>query len=245
MHGADVSPVKRGEGGDAILTEGDEGERLIANVLLAAMISQLYSEAAASGYIDYAYALAKELARRSVTYRPLQPSKFARLSFEIGGRIETFIVSVVNDALVVPTFSPEKTKINLFRARGPIKLVGIEPVRFMLRLRTRKIVAALEGVRTVMSQVALLQTVEYLLTECLQQEVHSAEPLDRASDCFSLAHDLVGKGNYPLAALLLNNAAGALDSYLESTQVREHRAVVDSMKGEIGRLLKQITQAAA
>jgi len=243
MDSADISPIVGSEGSNAV--GGDEGEQLIANVLLAAMISQFRSETAAREYIDYACALAKDLARRSVTYRPLQPSRFARLSFEVGGEINTFLVSVINDALVVPTFSSEKLRVSLPQTRRPIRLVGIELVRFMLRLRTRRIVTALEAVRTEMSQVALLQTVEYLLTECLRQESRPAEPLDRASDCFTVAHDLVGKGNYPLAALLLNNAAGALDSYLEATQVRGHRAAVYSMKGEIGRLLKKITQAAA
>jgi hypothetical protein len=58
-------------------------------------------------------------------------------------------------------------------------------------------------------------------------------------------HDLVGRKNYPLAALLLSNAVSALDSYLSSTQVDGHRAVVYSMKGKIGRLLKEIMQTAA
>jgi hypothetical protein len=60
-----------------------------------------------------------------------------------------------------------------------------------------------------------------------------------------LAHDLVGKKNYPFATLLLSNAADALDSYLSSTQVDGHRAVFYSMKGKIGRLLKEIMQTAA
>jgi hypothetical protein len=245
MHSADVSPVRRGEGSDAILSRGDEGEQLIANVLVAAMVSQLCSEAAARWYVDHAYALAKDLARRTVTYRPLQLSKFARLSFEVEGQIETFLVSIVNDALVVPTFSSEKLKANLLRTRGPIKFVDIELVRFMLRLRTRRIVAALEPLQTTISQGALFRAVEYLLTECLRHEVRSEEALDRASDCFILAHDLVGKKNYSIASFVLNNAVRALDSYLSSTQVGDHRAVVNSMKGKIAQLLEEIKRTAA
>jgi hypothetical protein len=223
--------------------KGDEGEQIIANVLLAAMVSQLHSEAAAGAYVEYAYALAKSLAQRSVTYRPLQPSKFAQLSLEVDGKIGTLLVSVINDSLVVPT--PDRLKPNLLRTPGPIKFVDIELVRFMLRLRTRRIVAALETVRTAISQGALFRTVEYLLTECLREEVRSPDPLDRVSDCFTLAHDLVGKKNYPLAALLLNSAGSALDVYSKSSQVPDHCAIVHSMKGEIGNLLRKMGQTAS
>ena len=244
MHGANVSPVAKCEV-DTVLSKGDEGEQLIANMLLAAMISQLHSEAAARSYIARADALAKNLAQRSVTYRPVQPSKFARLSVEVAGQIETFLVSIVNDALVIPTGIPQKLKSDLLRERGQVTLVGIELVRFLVRIRTRRIVAALETLQSTTPQGPLLQTVECLLAECLRQEIRSPEPLDRAGDCFTLAHDLVGKRNYPLAGLLLNDAARLLDIYVKSTPVRGHCTVVYSMKNEIARLLKQITQTAS
>jgi hypothetical protein len=204
----DLSPVEKG---DAIAC-GDDGEQLIANVLLAVMVSQLFSIAAAKAHIDRAYALAQMLAQQSITYRPSRLAKFARLSFE---------------------------------QRGAIKLAHIELARFMLRLRTRRIVSVLQSLQTKMSQEGLFQTAEYLLTECLRHEIRSEDPLDRAHDCFTLAHDLVGRKNYPFATLLLSNAVSALDSYLSSTQVDGHRAVVYSMKGKIGRLLKEIMQTAA
>src|SRR4029079_17967897 len=118
----------------------------------------------------------KSLAQRSVTYRPPQPSKFAQLSFEIEGKIETFLVSVINDALVVPAFSSDRLKRRFLRTpAATIKFLDIELVRFMLRLRTRRILAALETLRTTMSQTALVQTVEYLLAECLRHQVRSEE----------------------------------------------------------------------
>jgi len=43
MRSAGVSPQKNSE---TAFAEGDEGEQIIANVLLAAMVSQLHSEAA-------------------------------------------------------------------------------------------------------------------------------------------------------------------------------------------------------
>jgi hypothetical protein len=243
MHSGDVSPWK-GERSDDV-TQGDDGEQLIANVLLATMVSQLYSDAAAKAYIERAYALATKLARRSVTYRPSQVSKFARLSFEVDGQIETSLVSVINDALAVPTFSAEKMRSNLLPSLGAIRFINIELVRFVLRLRTQRIVGALGPLLTTTSQAALFQTAEQLITECLRHEVRSEEPLDRASDCFILAHDLVGKRNYPLAGLLLTNAIRALDTHLNSNQSPDHYAVIHSMKGKIGLLLKEITQTAA
>jgi hypothetical protein len=239
MYGVDVSPAEKGEG-DAILAKGDEGERLIANMLLAAMLCQLHSQGAAGNYIERAYALAKDLARRSVTHRPVQPSKFARLSFEVEGKIETFLISLINDALVVPAFSFEKLRTDLLSTRGPIKFVDIELVRFMLRLRMRRIVAALEAARVATSQAALIQAVEYLIAECLRHEVRLDEPLDRASDSFILAHDLVGKKNYPLAALALNNANIALDAYSNSSDAKNCSAAIQSMKNGIDQILAEI-----
>ena len=237
----DPSPLEKG---DAI-TCGDDGEQLIANVLLAVMVSQLFSITAAKAYIDRAYALAQMLAQQSITYRPSQLSKFARLSFEVDSRIETFLVSIIDDSLIVPAFNSPNVNRNLLPQRGAIKLANIELVRFMLRLRTRRIVSVLQSLQTKMSQEGLFQTAEYLLTECLRHEIRSEEPLDRANDCFTLAHDLVGRKNYPFAALLLSNAVSALDSYLSSTHIDGHRAVVYLMKGKIGQLLKEIMQTAA
>ena len=97
----DPSPVEKGDA----LTCGDDGEQLIANVLLAVMVSQLFSITAAKAYIDRAYALAQMLAQQSITYRPSQLSKFARLSFEVDSRIETFLVSVIDNSLIVPAFN--------------------------------------------------------------------------------------------------------------------------------------------
>ena len=237
----DPSPVEKGDA----LTCGDDGEQLIANVLLAVMVSQLFSITAAKAYIDRACALAQMLAQQSITYRPSHSPNSPRLSFEVDSRIDTFLVSVIGDSLIVPAFNSQKMNRTLLPQRGAIKLAHIELVRFMLRLRTRRIVSVLQSLQTEMSQEGLFQTAEYLLTECLQHEIRSEEPLDRANDCFTLAHDLVGKKNYPFATLLLSNAADALDSYLSSTQVDGHRAVVYSMKGKIGRLLKEIMQTAA
>jgi len=119
----DLSPVEKG---DAIVC-GDDGEQLIANVLLAVMVSQLFSITAAKAHIDRAYALAQMLAQQSITYRPSRLVKFARLSFEVDSRIETFLVSVIDDSLIVPAFNSQNMNRNLLPQRGAIKLAHIEP----------------------------------------------------------------------------------------------------------------------
>jgi hypothetical protein len=100
----DLSLVEKG---DAI-ARGDDGEQLIANVLLAVMVGQLFSITAAKVHIDRAYALAQMLAQQSITYRPSQLAKFARLSFEVDSRVETFLVSVIDDSLIVPASNYHK-----------------------------------------------------------------------------------------------------------------------------------------
>jgi hypothetical protein len=64
MQIGDLLPMEKG---DAIAC-GDDGEQVIANVLLAVMVSQLFSITAAKLYVDRAYALAQILGQQSVTY---------------------------------------------------------------------------------------------------------------------------------------------------------------------------------
>ena len=61
-----------------------------------------HASEAAKAHIDRAYALAQMLAQQSITYRPSRLAEFARLSFEVDSRIETFLVSVIDDSLIVP-----------------------------------------------------------------------------------------------------------------------------------------------
>ena len=80
----------RGEGGEAAFPEGDEGEQIVANVLLAAMVSQFYSDTAARAYVEYASALAKSLAQRSVNLPALAAFQIRSVVVEAEGKIETF-----------------------------------------------------------------------------------------------------------------------------------------------------------
>jgi len=104
----------------------------------------------------------------------------------------------------------------------------------------RRIVAALEPLQNTISQEGLSQVAKYILNDCLRQEICSEDPLDRANDCFTLAHDLVGKRNYPFAALALNRANSALDAYSTSPN---RSASVRAMRAEIEQILTQIRSA--
>jgi hypothetical protein len=106
----DLSPVEKG---DAIAC-GDDGEQLIANVLLAVMVSQLFSITAAKAYIDRACALAQMLAQQSITYRPYNLKLLGcRLS---DGRIETSLFG--NRRSFVPAFNSQKMNRVLLPQRG-------------------------------------------------------------------------------------------------------------------------------
>jgi hypothetical protein len=193
------------EKGDA-LTCGDDGEQLIANVLLAVMVSQLFSITAAKAYIDRACALAQMLAQQSITYRPSQLSKFARLSFEVDSRIDTFLVSVIGDSLIVPAFNSQKMNRTLLPHRGAIKFANIELVRFMLRLRTRRIVSVLQSLQTKMSQEGLSKQLNTYLRNAsgmrYARRNHSIGPT-----IASPWRTISSEGKLPICTLLLSNAA--------------------------------------
>jgi len=244
MYPATVLPRRTSEIGDTVVPAGDPGEQLIANVILSVAACQLHSDAAARPFIIRAHALALQLASRCLTYRPPRPSKFARLAFEIAGQTEAVLYSVIDEILVVPTIMPTAI-VRRQPTVQPANLLELEIVRYMLRLRTQKIAALLEPLTKGISRDQLSDVAEHILTQCLRHELPPAEPLDRASENFTLAHDLIGKRNYPLAALALNGAANALDAYAKTTSINDHSLIVQSMRSQITLMLDQIKHRAA
>ena len=234
----------RGRIGDIVVPAGDPGEQLIANVILSVVACQLHSDAATKPFIIQAHALALQLASRCLTYRPPRPSKFARLAFEIAGQTEAVLYSVIDEILVVPTIMPTAI-VRRQPTVQPANLLELEIVRYMLRLRTQKIAALLEPLTKGISRDQLSDAAEHILTRCLRHELPPAEPLDRASENFTLAHDLIGKRNYPLAALALNGAANALDAYAKTTSINGHSLIVQSMRSQITLMLDEIKHRAA
>jgi hypothetical protein len=113
----------------------------------------------------------------------------------------------------------------------------------MLRLRTGRLAADLAPLRTVTSPVELADSVRRILAKCFYREIKSEEPLDRADDCFMLAHALIGHRNFQLAAVALYNADNQLDSYLNSTPLKEHPPTIQKMKEQIAAMVKELRPA--
>jgi hypothetical protein len=237
MYPATVPPLRTSEIGDVVVPSGDPGEQLIANVILSVVACQLRSDAAAEPFILRAHALALQLANRSLTYRPPRPSKFARLVCQIAGDTESVLYSVIDDILVVPMVTPAA----IVRGQPAVQPV----VRYMLRLRTQKIAAVLEPLTKGAPRDQLSDVAQHVLTQSLRHQLPPAEPLVRASENFTLAHNLIGKRNYPLAALALNGAANALELYAKKTPIRDHSQIVQSMRRQIALMIDQIKHSAA
>jgi hypothetical protein len=96
-----------------------------------------------------------------------------------------------------------------------------------------------------MSADRLSKVAQDVLTQSLHRELPPAEPLVRASENFTLAHNLIGRRNYPLAVLALDGAASALELYSKDTSLKDHPPIVQSMRRQITLMIDQIKQRAA
>ena len=225
---------------NAMVPAGDRGEQLIANLILALIASELYSDA--TPYVARAHALALDLAAHSLIYRPLKPSKFARLSCEMDGESETILLPVINDILVVPPIA--EGQFGGAHRGYAANITKLEMVHIILRLRPRRLATVLEEMKGTMSSGQVTCAARRILRSCMHHELPRGEPLDHASDCFTLARDLIGKRNFPLASIALNNADHELDTYLKSSWIKEHPTIVRSMKDRIRGLLDELKQTA-
>jgi hypothetical protein len=118
-------------------------------------------------------------------------------------------------------------------------------VRYVLRLRTGNIAAALEPLTKGASSGELSDVAQQVLTQSLRHELPPAEPLARANESFTLAHNLIGMRNYPLAALALTGAANELELYANNTSIKDHSLIIQSMRRQITLMLNQIKHRAA
>jgi hypothetical protein len=122
--------------------EGDPGEQLVAYLLLAPIVCQLNALPNAIAYIAQAHELAVRLAGQNVTYRPKTASKFARLEFELQGRTEIVLLSLINNVLVMPPVGPGDLSKLLLTEGMAINLTNLSVAHLMLRLPTRRLAAS-------------------------------------------------------------------------------------------------------
>jgi len=227
-----------------VVPAGDRGEQLIANLILSTIAFDLHSDATAGRHVAQAHALALELAERSQLYRPPRPSKFARLTCELEGHTESILLPLINNILVIPALAAGEIASDRQADPSEVNVTALEVTRFMLRLRPRRIATILESLDSAASGELQSDAARRILTACTRHELPITEPLDRANEYFTLARDLIGKRNYSLGALALGNADLALDAYAESASIQDHREVVETMKGQIRRMLGELKQTA-
>jgi hypothetical protein len=242
MYPQTAYPLRTTEISDVVVPRGDPGEQLIANVILSVVACHLHSNAAAKPFILQAHALALELADRSPTYRPAHPSRFARVVCQIDGETESILYSVIDNILVVPMITPGSVVQG--QSIQPAAILRLEMARYKLRLRTQKIAALLEPLTKGVSADRLSDVAQHVLTQTLRRELPPVEPLVRASENFTLAHNLIGRKNYPLAILALDGAANALELYANNTPLKDHAPIVQSMRRQITLMSSQIRHRA-
>lgn len=227
--------------GDVLIPAGDPAEQIIANLILSVIVCQLHSDKAAQSFVTRAHELAKMLARESAVYQPAQPSQFARLTYEVNNRSDIILYSIIDGVLIVPTLQDGAIVRSQELIPGAIRLVSLTSTRYVLRMKPRNVLAELAALDGIMSE-RLYHSVDRILQKCLQQEVPTSEALDRAGESFALARGLIGKRSYSLAALALNDASAALDSYANACPISSHLPLTLSMRTQIAGVLDEIRQ---
>jgi hypothetical protein len=223
---------------------GDRAEQLIANLLLSIIAAQLKAQATASEYLVEAHSLAVNLANETLTYRPLQPSKFAVFTFDMDGKIAALMFPIINGILVIPSI-----RFDVKRGRAEIpqmaNLMGFDVTRVMLRIRTRKTLAVLEELKNTASLEELVDRATKFLSECLYNEKPSADPLDRANDYLEVARDLLKKRNFPFASVALANVDLALDSFMKMPSMADHLGIAQGMRDQVKQMMGELRQSSS
>src|SRR5579862_9447271 len=91
---------------NAAVPAGDPGEQLVANLILSTIAFDLEVEPTARRHLAEAHLLAMELGEQSLVYRPPRPSNFARLTCELDGIMETTLLPMIGNTLVLPVIVP-------------------------------------------------------------------------------------------------------------------------------------------
>jgi len=233
--------LKRMQIANVVVPPGDPAEQLIANLALSVIAAEMNANAISRAYLTQAHGLAVSLEHQRFTYRPPHPSKFVRLIFAADGEIKPLLLPIINNILVVPVITCDDVEAHLERP-DLVKIMGLEVTRFMLRIRTRKTLALLERLKNTASLEQLADTAGNFLTKCLNNEISSAEPLDRTEDCLELASDLLRKRDFALASLALTNADLTLDLYTKTTSMPYHHRGVQGMRVQLKGMMDQLRQ---
>jgi hypothetical protein len=243
MHGRAVLFLDSSQIGRTAIPPGDRGEQLIANLILSSIACQFDAVACARVYAAQARAIALALSDRNLTYRPPRPSRFLRLSCDLGGETESLLLSVIEGTLVAPILRATKDESEHILTEALISTVDLDIERVSLRLKLRRLAEVIEPLERMTSSEESAVVVRAILADHLRHKLTVAEPLDRAIDFLSLGRDLVGKGNFPLAAVSLEKAEAALN--VPRTEMTTAYALgVQAVKEQIGRTIHELRRSA-
>jgi hypothetical protein len=243
MHGRPVLFLDSSQMGRTAIPPGDRGEQLIANLILSSIACQFHAVACARVYAAQARAIALALNDRNLTYRPPRPSRFLRLSCDLGGETESLLLSVIEGTLVAPILRATRDESDHMLTEALISTVDLDIEQVSLRLRLRRLAEAIEPLERMTSPKESALVVRSILANNLRYKLTVAEPLDRAIDFLSLGRDLVGKGNFPLAAVSLEKAEAALN--VPITEMTTAYALgVQAVKEQIARTVDELRRSA-
>jgi hypothetical protein len=218
---------------------GDWGEQLMANLILSSIAYQFEAVACARAYAGQARAIALALSGKKVTYRPPRPSRFLRLACET----ESLLLSVIEGALVAPILHVTRGKSDHILTEGLISTVDFDIEQISLRLKPRRLAEVILPLESMASPKESALVVRSIIADNLRHKLTLAEPLDRAIDFLSLGRDLVGKGNFPLAAVSLEKAEAALNAPL-TDMTTAYASGVHAVKEEIARAIDELRRSA-
>jgi hypothetical protein len=146
----------------------------------------MYTLSKAVPYIEQAHKLAVGLERKTITYRPDSPSKFARIELELQGERQFLLFYFINNILVIPTVGAAQLLKLASTATVAMNLTKLNVAHFMLRLRTRRLVAAPQPLKNVKSPEKFAETTHQILAKCFSREVTPGEALTgpMTASCF-------------------------------------------------------------
>ena len=229
--------------GQTAIPPGDRGEQLIANLILSSIAYQFDAVACARVYAGRARAIALALSHQSLTYCPPCPSRFLRLTCDLGGERESLLLSVIEGALVAPILRVTRDQSDHVLTEELINVVDLDIEQVSLRLRVWRLAEAIEPLESIPSARESALVVRSLVANNLRYKLASTEPLDRAIDFLSLGRDFVGKGNFPLAVVSLQKAETALDVPL-SEMTAAYASEVQAVKAQIARTSAELSGSA-
>jgi len=114
-----------------------------------------------------------------------------------------------------------------------------------MRSTPRTTSAFLEELKNKASLEELVDRATKFLSECLYNEIPSADPLDRADDCLGVARDLLKKRNFPLASIVLANVDLALDSVMKMPAMADHLGGAQGMRDQVKRMMSELRQSSS